>query len=443
MKRIYTVIIFLIVLSSFAYAEKYSLKSYLVRVEERSNDLILARKDVTLAELGVRQAKSALFPSVFAQAGYNRNFLDVKQPYPYAADSNNPFGSDDKLYPVLYQDVVVNTDNEYSVGVAVNQALFNLKAYHALKFGEEYTALTGTIYNEKSRTIRNIAKKMYFQAVLLEEVRNVKESSLQNDRDAYLDMRKKFEAGLIMELEVLRAEVAWKTKIAEVSQAKKDLEVALINLKALAGVPLEEPLVLGDDFASVPGLPVETDSGRVIAARSDYELLVRQERLREIGIDLAKADFYPTVSASLTYAYTAMSDKMDLSGGTDILQLGIKVALPVYMGGVRLAAVENERINLEKSRIELKKKQDEIVSEIRRIFLSLKEAKERIESARAVREIAERAYALAKLSQENGLITQLELNESAVQLEGARLQYTLAVFEYLVSYFDWEKATGG
>jgi outer membrane protein TolC len=443
MKRISTAGTILLVLSSFAFPETFSLKDYLSRVEERSNDLILARKDVTLAELGVRQAKSALFPSVFVQAGYNRNFLDIKQPYPYAADSGNPFGSGNALHPLLYQNIDINKDNEFSAGVLVNQTLFNLKAYHALKFGEEYTALTNTIYNEKSRTIRNIAKKMYFQAVLLEEVRKVKEASLQNDRDAYEDMRRKFEAGLIMELEVLRAEVAWKTKIAEVSQAKKDLEIALINLKALAGIPLEESLVLGEDFSSVPDLPAESAPDRIAAARSDYELLLRQERLREIGIDLAKADFYPIVSASLTYGYTAMNDKIDLSGGTDILQLGVKVALPVYMGGVRLAAVENERINLEKTRIELKKKQDEIVSETRRIFLSLKEAKERIESARAVREIAGRAYALAKLSQENGLITQLELNESAVQLEGARLQYTLAVFEYLVSYFDWEKATGG
>ena len=397
------------------HAESYTLDQYLRQVEKNAKELLLARQDIDQAELGVRQAKSALFPSVFAQAGYTRNFLELPQPYP---------------------------SNEYFAGVSASQALLNLKAYHALKFGEEYTALQRTVYEETLRSILTSAKKLYYQAVLLRENLIVKQASENGDYATYQNVKRKYEAGVIQELEVLRAEVVWRTKIAETAQARKNLAVLLLGMKSLAGIPRDEEFVPTDTFTRVPPLPPEADPAKVLAARSDYELLLRQKRMAEITIDLARADYYPTVSAELTYGYTSMSDGFRLGGGTDVLQLGVRISLPVYTGGARSTGMDIERSSLEKKRIEIAAMQDRILTETRQIFLSLVEAKDRIDTAGAVLQTAERAYALALLSQQNGLITQLELNESAVQLEGARLGLNAAVYDYLSSYFDWEKATG-
>ena len=397
------------------HAESYTLDQYLRQVEKNAKELLLARQDIDQAELGVRQAKSALFPSVFAQAGYTRNFLELPQPYP---------------------------SNEYFAGVSASQALLNLKAYHALKFGEEYTALQRTVYEETLRSILTSAKKLYYQAVLLRENLIVKQASENGDYATYQNVKRKYEAGVIQELEVLRAEVVWRTKIAETAQARKNLAVLLLGMKSLAGIPRDEEFVPTDTFTRVPPLPPEADPAKVLAARSDYELLLRQKRMAEITIDLARADYYPTVSAELTYGYTSMSDGFRLGGGTDVLQLGVRISLPVYTGGARNTGMDIERSSLEKKRIEIAAMQDRILTETRQIFLSLVEAKDRIDTAGAVLQTAERAYALALLSQQNGLITQLELNESAVQLEGARLGLNAAVYDYLSSYFDWEKATG-
>ena len=140
--------------------------------------------------------------------------------------------------------------------------------------------------------------------------------------------------------------------------------------------------------------------------------------------------------------YQSYSNKLKSEYDFDVLQLGVKVALPIYTGGARISQMEIERINLKKAETQLGKKIDEIQAEIRRLYLSLQEARERIESARAVLETAKKAYKIAKGSRENGLATQLELNESSVQLEQAGLNYVSSVYEYLSLYFDWEKAVG-
>jgi len=165
--------------------------------------------------------------------------------------------------------------------------------------------------------------------------------------------------------------------------------------------------------------------------------------MTEIAKDLSRADYYPVVTGSLTYGYQASSDSFKpAENKVQVVQLGVKIALPVYTGGAIEANLEKEDVRIEKAGLELKKKEDEVVTELSQLSLALREAHDRIDSAKAVVETAERAFSVAKTALDNGLITQLELNESSVQLEGARLQYNLAVFDYLSAYFDWEKATG-
>ncbi len=440
MKKTPIGLILLIAAAGWAPAEDFSLEAYLARMEKYSKDLSLARQDTVSADLAVKQARSALFPTVAAQAAYGRNFIDVEKPTAVAADANHPI--DSGIYPLVYQDVDSNYDNEVSAGLVANQSLFNMKALAALKYGKEYSSLTKTVYEETERTITTTAKKVYYQGILLKEILKVKESAERNEFETYDNMRKRYEAGMAQELEVLRAEVNWKNKIPEVTQARKNSEIALVNLKTLAGMDLDAPVTLTGSFDTFPDPPKAIAMDSILSSRTDYETLLRQRKLAELSVDLAKADFYPTVSASLSYMHQAYGNEMKSDYDFDVLQLGVKIALPVYTGGARLSQIQSEKINLEKSETRLGKKRDEIQAEIRRLNLSLQEARERIESARTVLETAEKAYKVARVSLANGLATQLELNESSVQLEQAGLSYVSAVYEYLSLYFDWEKASG-
>jgi len=51
---------------------------------------------------------------------------------------------------------------------------------------------------------------------------------------------------------------------------------------------------------------------------------------------------------------------------------------------------------------------------------------------------SEREYNASK----SGLTTQLELKDSRIMLDQATMGFYSAIFEYLVAYFDWEKAIG-
>ncbi|MCL1817494.1 MAG: TolC family protein [Spirochaetaceae bacterium] len=434
------VCIFLVVFTAaFAAAENYSLEDYLARVEKFSKDLSLSRQEVEKADVTVSQAWSALLPTVGVEAAYTRNLWDVKQSQPVGV--NLP-ASPSGFYPLERLDIK-NPDNALSLGLGVQQSVFNLKALAALQASKEYKNLSDAAHTEVRRLIINLARKAYFGTVLLREVLAVREASEKNNKDAYEDMRKQYAAGMARELDMLLAEVAWQQSVPAVTQARRDLENALIQIKTLAGIELDKTIQLTTPLDSFPELPEEVSPQESYARRSDYALLLHQRELAKISVDLALADFFPVVSASLGLTRQGYGNQAKLmENHVDVLQLGVKVALPVYTGGARRSQLEIEKINLSKQDTELAKKRDEIQAEVSRLYLSLREARQRIDSSRITAEIAEKAYRLVRLSLANGMATQLEVNTAALRLEEAQVAYYNSVLEYLSLYFDWEKALG-
>jgi outer membrane protein TolC len=330
-----------------------------------------------------------------------------------------------------------------SLGLSVQQSIFNLRALAALRASKEYKNLSGAAHTEVQRLITNLARKAYFGTVLLREMLTVREASEKNNKDAYEDMEKQYEAGMARELDMLLAEVAWQQSVPAVTQARRDLENAMIQIKTLAGIELDQNVELTTPLASYPELPREISPEECYNRRSDYTLLLHQRQLASIAVDLALADFFPTVSASLGLARQGYGDQAKLMDRKiDVLTVGVKVALPVYTGGARRSQLQIEKINLSKQDTELAKKRDEIQAEVSRLYLSLKEAWQRIDSSKITAQTAEKAYRLVRLSLANGMATQLEVNTAALRHEEAQLAYYNSVFDYLGLYFDWEKALG-
>ena len=99
-------------------------------------------------------------------------------------------------------------------------------------------------------------------------------------------------------------------------------------------------------------------------------------------------------------------------------------------------------MELDKTNIRIKQTEELIYNQIQNIYLRLKEANQRILSAKANLTTVETAYTIAQKSADNGLATQLELKDARVLFDQTKLGYYAAIFDYLSAYYDWEQATG-
>ncbi|MDR1506320.1 MAG: TolC family protein [Treponema sp.] len=417
-------------------AEEYDLTAYLAKVQQNNPDLTLAQKELELARANVAQARSAFFPTIGVQGGYTRNLTDAMRSTPVASA---PGGG-----PLIYQDVDSNYDNELSLGIGVNQTLYDAGAIASYNKARKGRAIREQSFEAARLSIQCAAKKLYAQARLVLMVVEIMEASEHHSNEIYQSTERKYRAGAATELDLLMAEVDWKTKAASVTEARKNAELALIAFRTLAGIPVTEAVTLTEQFGELPQIPESPALDKVLASRPDYRALVLSRELSDIDRRAAISSFLPTASASFSYALGGMGDGGSLTGDYDFnsAQLSLAVTIPLFTGGYRLARLKAAGIEQEKAAVALSQRRSGIESELIELHLRLEEAAERVESARLIVSTAERAVALSQTAYSNGLTTQFNVAEAVNRLGEARLGSESAVFEYLSAYYDWELSGG-
>ncbi len=427
-------IVLIVLISIFTgFSQSYTLEQFIQLVEKNSKDLQMAQKELEMADAQYREALSTALPKIFAEGTYNRNlakmFLFVDFP-------------DVDTGEMTSQKFQLSFNNDFNAMAMIQQTLFSLQIGDALRAASQYEKLTNYVYDYSHQTIITIAKKGYYRALLLKKVWEVKEAAEKNARENFENVEKKFENGLVSEFEMLQAEVNWKNKIPETSQAKRNYEMGMIMLKTFAGIELETPLVLEGNLDSYPVLPDSLGLETVLKQRADYNALLWERNLRKTNVSAQKSEFFPYLTGHFVYNFTSSSDKFDFDRRNSAYFVGVKLNIPIYTGGYTGAQVQKARIDLDKTDIKVLQSQDEVFRSIKNIRLRLREAYSRILSADKTRESAFRAFEIAETSADNGMATQLELADSRVQLELAVLNFYVATYDYLDAYYDWQLAIG-
>ncbi len=433
MKNIFilTTVIFLFI-SYNMRAESYDLETFLSLVETNCKDLKLAEKELDMAKAYKKEAVSTALPKIFAQANYNRNlkenFLYIDFP-----DGNGGF---------TREKFKISLNNEYSFNAVLNQTLFSFKVGNALKAAKQYQKLTDFAYNARHQAIIIFAKKGFYQTLLLKKVWEVTRSAEENAHENYQNVKKKFDNGIVSEFELLQAEVRWKNDVPKTTKAKKNYQLALVSLKNFAGIDVEKEISLDGNFDHYPDKPERIDFEEILNERPDYNALLWEKKLRETNTSAQFSEYLPTLSGSFIYRFSSQSDEWRFDNRNNNLIAGLNLSIPIYTGGYTGAQVQKAHIELDKSTIKVDQTKENIYNEIKNITLRLEEAHQRILSAETTLGTSQKAFHIAEITADNGLATQLELKDSRVYLDQAKLNYYAAIYDYLDAYFDWELATG-
>jgi outer membrane protein len=438
MKRLLIFIAIIIsVFAQLALGETVNMDQFLIRVKEHSKDLQLAKKEKEMAKAHKRTAISTALPKIGAEAGYTRNLTSY---YMYA-----DFGDVGEMFgfggggPAKFK---VNRNNEYSANVALQQTLFSPAVGSAIRAANQYEKLIDYVYSASQQAIVSGAKTMFYQTLLLEKVWQLSQSAEQNAKDNYNTMELKFDNGVVSEFELLQANVRWKDTIPKMASAKRNYEMALNNMKNWAGIPIIDNLILDGNFSNYPPFPQEIEFSNILQRRPDYNAMLWEEKLRKTNWSAKKKSFLPTLTGTAVYAYSAQSDKFDLRQENDLYFAGLNLSVPIFTGGYISSEIQKAQIEVEKSRLLIEQTKENIYNEFSNVFLKLKEAQQRIESAKAMLTVAEKAFQIAEITAKNGLATQLQLKDARASFDGAQINHYAAVFDYLASYYEWERISG-
>ncbi|RMF59276.1 MAG: TolC family protein [Calditrichaeota bacterium] len=424
---LFRVVLIFFSLSTGVLSKDYDLKQILHLAETHNRDIQLAKAQLQIASAEKLSAYSQAIPKISLNGGYNRNFLE----------NIFYFRINDQI-----QSFKTSFRNEFSFNAILSQTLFSYKVGVAIQAAKYFSRMTNYQYETTRNMVLTQVKKAFYRALLLQEVYRVAKDSEESAHENYLNIKAKFESGLVSEFDLLQAEVRWQNAIPETIKARKDVELALNQLKIMSGIPLNEEVTLSGQLEIFPPLPAAVQDESITQTHPEIAALIWEKKLREKNVTAQKANFFPSLNANLQYTYRAASDRFRLEQDNDNIILGISLQVPVFSGGNNIAQVRKARAEVDIVKAQLNKTRDNIRIQLRNVLLRLQEARQRIDAARHGVETAQRAYEIALTRVNNQLATQVELKENRVALDRAQLNYYSAIFDYLDSYFDWQYVTG-
>ena len=413
-----------------------SLAEALQLAEGAAETIRAAEADVARAEAQRRQARSELFPQLGATGSYSRTlhseFEDVSLDFGGEGGdlSDLPFGQ----------------ANQYRLGLLVNQNVWSggrIAAQTRAAAAGVSAAQTGLDATRAELALD--VTQAYFDAQLLDRLVTISEATLAQADRAYELTRLAREVGNQSEFEQLRAQVTRDNERPRLLRRRAERDFSYARLTQLLGLPPDEPLALTTNFADFAlweargAVPTAGERAawlqRLVEERAPVRQAAAAVAAREQEVKIARAERLPSVGVTSDYGRVAYPTG-GLPAWADTRTnwtVGLGMRLPLLTGG-RLAAQEGEaRATLDEAQALLDRARE-------LAWLDARDALDRLATAEAVFQAAfgtisqaQRAYEIAELRFREGLSTQLELNDTRIQLTFAQGNAALAARNLQVS----------
>lgn len=322
--------------------------------------------------------------------------------------------------------------NPLSGGFDIYQTLFDFG-----KSISNYKASTEMLHARKA-SLESVKRAValefivsYFEVLEIEKMITVAEKEVESLGSYLHDMEHLYEQGIIVENDLLPARV----KLADAKQKRiashNRREIAAAALNTMLTLPLTENIITQDVKREMPQLPGLADAWSSAETKRPeiafFDSTIQSSSLRE----KAKAvNNLPTVYANVGYAYT--QNKYMVHEDDAYVKLGAKMDL--YDGGATDAETMKERTLHSKLQEQKNKLVDDIRYEVKRGYLGVTDAIEKISVARDALAQAEENVRFYRVKYNNGAATSTDVLEAISLQTKAETNYYSADYELKRSY---------
>jgi outer membrane protein len=401
---------------------------------QQNATILKARSDLEASQGVVVQTRAVALPQVQATGQYK----DTEQ----RAIEGFPGGTNATKQP----------NQNWSAGVQVVQTIYDggrmvaaLKAAGATK--RQAIAQFQTVRDD----VLLAARLAYYDVLLAAQKITVNEASVNLLQKELEDQQRRYEAGTVPKLNVLRAEVALANQRPALIQARNNYRTSKNNLCTLLSYNLPRevgediPLNLTDTLDAAP-YPVDLSAAiqQALGRRPELVALRQTTELQRLNVVNAKAGYKPTVQAFAGYNWynAQFTEPVELDHDIHGWNVGGQLSWNIFDGMLTRGKVTQARANYDKARIEVDDRARQIELEVRTAYSDFLKAREVLESQLKVQEEAEEAMREASARAAAGTGTQLDVLDAQTSLTQARTTQVQALHDYDAARARLERAIG-
>ena len=368
----------------------------------------------------------------YAPGSLMQNIQDVQNNLP-PSDSEN-------------QGIEIGRSNLWNTGFVAGMPLVNASLWKSLK-------ITGTdveLAVEKARSSKiamaNEVKKSFYGVLLANDSYNVFKASYDNAMENYLDIKLKYEQGLVAEYDLIRVNVRVNNIEPNLLEAENSVKLAQWHLKALMGMDLDATIAcdgsLSDYHYELYSDYLSTDTS--LANNSELAQIDLQTKMLNQSLKMNKLEYAPTLSASFLYQWNAMDNKFKFSQyqWNPYSMVGISLSVPIFSGGGKYNKIRETSVSLAQIKLQREDVERSLKLAIRQSMDQMTTCVKKYEASKRSVSEAEKGHIISQKRYDTGAGTLLELNDAELALTQARLNYNQSIFEYMVSKSNLERIVG-
>lgn len=332
--------------------------------------------------------------------------------------------------------------NSYSNGINVTWPIWTGGAVEGAIDSARYAedAANVAVYQQEAAT-KLSATKAYYQWLEAINLADVADESVSNLAGHLTNVKQQFNAGIVAKLDVLSSNVSLaNAKEADIS-AKNTRDVAEANLNNVMRIPMNTKLTPTDKNFPQPDITITMEQAIAMAEKYRWELVEADYNVKmaEEAVRIARAGYMPTVA--LTGGYSWNDD--DFPGFKhEGWSVGGGLSWSIFDGGATDAKIREAKADLKTAEETLLKSRESIELEVRRDYLNVFSAKEKIRATEAAVAEAEEAYKIATVRYASGVGINLDVLDAQLQLNQARTNYITALYDYNIGLATLENAMG-
>ncbi len=378
--------------------------------------LLTADRNIERAQAARWQALSDLLPTLTGRVAATREQVNLKA-----------FGF--PLPPGV--PAVVGPFNVVDARLSLTQSLFDLSALNDTRAEGHNVAAARHTYQSARDLVVLVTADLYLRSLAGQarvESAQAQLETAQALHDQAVDLRS---AGVVADIDVLRAEVELNSAEQRATAAQNDLETSKLELARVIGLPLGQAFALVDQvpYVPVPQTTLEQALDEAYRSRPDY--LAAQERVRAAEANRRSVAAESLPSATLTADYGDIGPSFGDSHGT--FNVTGSVTVPILQGSRHHGRLIEAEAALKDRQSEADDLRAGIYYEVRTAFLNLEANEAVLRTADRARTLASSELTQARDRFAAGVASNIEVVQAQAAVALANEQYTTALYQFNVS----------
>ena len=386
--------------------------------------LRVASGNQAIQESQVGQAQAGFYPQVQGSLGYTRRTTNATSTFQGSGVTRKALG---------------DMTGFYSSSVTLSQLLYDFGTTKSKVEAQQFQFQAAN--SDAQTTVQTVVinvQQAYFSLQQTQRLVSVSEEAI-TQFEKHLDLAKgRFKAGVAPKIDVTTAEVDLSNARLNLITARNNAMVARVTLNNAMGIQTTKQYRVQDPVQAEQ-YRVSLDEAVARAMRLRPEMISQraQEQAAEAAIKAAQGNFFPTVTSSANYSYSAIDFPLVWNwsvGGT--------VNVPIFSGFLTQQQVAQARATLLTTKANGDVLRQTILLDVNQALLNLEAAWEKLRVTAVTVDQAKERLALVEGRYKAGLSTAVEVTDAEVALVNAQVNDVVAVSSYQAAKAALDKAMG-